>query len=561
MNITHTPPLARRAAATTRASDADLNFVVLTTVVVLTVTTLPYLYGYWSTPPDKQFMGMMLDVPDHLQYFSWMRELTTSHLAANKLTPEANPPIFFNLLWWGLGRLGAVFGLNYAGVYQVLRVLATTLFLLLSYRVCGWYFRDRLQRRTAFLTIVLTSGFGWMLILLKYTVMDGVLLFPLDVYIAEGNTLLGILGYPHFIAAALYIFVFDLFLQGQARNDLRYAVAAGLFALFLGWQHAYDLILIYGVLGAFCLLTWLRDRRFPWRAVWSCVIVGSISVWPALYSTWLTSAHPLWQAVLAQFANAGVYTPNLLHLPILLGPAFLLALYAAIRSNPLQLHGWNDRELFLQGWFWIMFILIYLPTDFQIHMLNGWQVPIAILATRTVFQYIAPFVQKRLLRRWSLSTNALQRGLAVALIVAIVPTNLYLVSWRFMDLARHDYPYYLHTDEVAALGWLEDNIHPDDVVLSSLPLGQYVPAHTGAHAFLAHWAQTVAFYTKSALVNEVYSAETEPARRQAILDQYSVDYVIYGPAERALGSYTFAQESGFVHVYSGPAVQIFAIDN
>ncbi len=68
------------------------------------------------------------------------------------------------------------------------------------------------------------------------------------------------------------------------------------------------------------------------------------------------------------------------------GLPFLLALYTAIRQNPLQLQGVSDNDLFVRGWFWISFVLVYLPVDYQIHMLNGWQVPIAILATRGDFR-------------------------------------------------------------------------------------------------------------------------------------------------------------------------------
>src|SRR5436309_13016887 len=86
---------------------SDWRFVSVTLLVVLALTSLPYLFAYATTPPDKQFMGILLDVPDHVQYFSWMRELSHAPLAANKLTPEPNRAIFFNLLWWGLGHLGA----------------------------------------------------------------------------------------------------------------------------------------------------------------------------------------------------------------------------------------------------------------------------------------------------------------------------------------------------------------------------------------------------------------------------------------------------------------------
>lgn len=538
----------------------EWRFVSIVIIGMLIVTTLPYFYAYLTTPPDKQFMGIMLDVPDHAQYFSWMRELSTANLSANKLTPEPNAPVFFNLLWWGMGRLGRLLNLGFAGMYQILRLVAGTLFLLLAYWVCAWFLEERWMRRVAFLVISFTSGFGWVLIFLKYTLMHGELLHPLDVFIAEGNTFLGILGYSHFIAAALYIFIFYLVWRGQLQEKLRYAVAAGLVAQFLGWQHAYDLALVYGILGGYTLLTFLRDRKLPTYLIKSDLIVGILSFLPALYSVVLTRADPLWKEVLAQFANAGVYTPNLLHLPILLGFAFLLALFTVLKDNPFRLQGLSDKDLFLRSWFWSNFLLIYIPTDFQIHMLNGWQVPIAILAVQGLFRYIKPGVEKILSSRTkSLSSGSIQRLLGLGLIVIILPTNLYLWAWRFVDLSRHDYPYYLHKDEISALNWLDKNASSDSVVLSSLTIGQYIPAMTGTHAFLAHWAQTVDFYGKTDMVNEFYAAGTSDARRQQILAQYWVSYVFYGPAEKALGGYQPDHSNYLKLVFSAPMGKVYAV--
>ncbi len=534
-------------------------FALSATLLVLALTSLPYLFAYWTAPADKQFMGIVLNIPDHMQYFSWFREFMTANLSANKLTPEANQPVFFNLLWWSMGKLGAFFNVGYAVVYQAMRWLSAILFMLLVYRMLSWFFVDTLRRKTAFLLVLLGSGFGWVLVLMKYTVTNGELLWPLDVYVAEPNTFLSILGSPHFVAAALYMFVFDLLLRGQAKASLRYAIYAGLFALFMGWQHAYDLIIVYGVIFAYALLLLLRDRKLPMYVVWSGLIVGIISVWPALYSVMLTSLDPLWEEVLAQFANAGVYTPPLYRLPILLGIPFLLALFTVLRQNPFRLNGVSDNALFIRGWFWISFVLIYLPVDYQIHMLNGWQVPIAILATQGLFDYVAPAMSRWADRRdWRWSAQRGQVLLAALLIAAVIPTNLYLLAWRFVDLRRYDYPYYLHKDEIAAMHWLESRPDGEEIVLASLALGQYVPAETGKHAFLAHWAQTVDFYGKTDMVEAFYSADTPDEERTRIIDDYGVDYVLVGPAERAIGSYAFEGSPRFTSVFATPQITIYA---
>lgn len=535
---------------------SEWGFVGLVVAIVLVLTSLPYVYAVAVTPPDKQFMGIMLDVPDHAQYFSWLRELTTANLAANKMTPEPNQPLFFNLLWWAMGRMGSLLGVDYAFMFQVLRITATLTFLPLAYLICRWFLKERFAARLALLVIAFGGGLGWIWVALKYITGTDVL-YPLDVYVAEPNTFLSVLGYPHFVGAALYMLVFYWVMRGQAEGKLRYAVWAGLFAQFIGWQHAYDLVSIYGVLGAFAFLLLLRDRKLPWYMIKAGLIIGVLSVWPALYSVLLTSLDPVWKGVLAQFANAGVYTPNLLHLPILMGVAFILAVFTLIRDNPLRLRGVDDNELFLRGWFLITFGLVYLPVDYQIHLLNGWQVPAAVLAVSGLLRYGLPWLQARLR---AVQPDRLRTWAAIGLVALVIPTNLYLFAWRFLDLGRTDYPYYLYQAEIEGMRWLEQNAGPTDVVLASLNIGQYVPAMTGAHAYLAHWAQTLDFFTKSAQVERFYSNAMSAAEAREMLTQGGVDYIFAGPAERLIGMPPTELLQGMPVLFQNELVTIYGVN-
>lgn len=535
----------------------EWRFVVAVALGVLALTSLPYLYGWLSAPAGLSFRGMMLDVPDHLQYFSWMRELAAAPLAANKLTPEPNPPIFFNLLWWGLGRAAGWLGLGYAGIFQMLRWAATLLFAVVVYRLAARVFLSTAQRRAAFLLVFFGSGLGWLLVVLKYTLTRGELLFPLDLYTAEGNTFLCILAFPHFVAAALYAVVFDVMLGIGRTRPLRAALIAGLLALFFGWQHAYDLIIVWAVLGTWVLLIALRDRRIPWPLAGGLALVVLISVWPALYSLLLTRWSPIWREVLAQFDNAGVFTPPPWRLPLLLGLPFLLALAVALRDRPWRLKGVSDTDLLVRGWFWVSFLLIYLPVDYQIHMLNGWQIPIAFLATRGLFEWLAPAARRGWGRLRAFPLERVQRGAVALALLLVLPANLYLFTWRFVDLSRHAMPYYLRSDEVSALRWLEAHAQPDDVVFSSLEFGQYVPAETGAHAFLAHWAQTADFYTKQEIVRRFYAGEAS-AEDLGALDAFSVDYVVAGPQEHLLGAFDPASLEGWRPQFEAGEVVIYA---
>ncbi len=535
-------------------SGREWRFVWAVIVGVLVVTSLPYLYGYLSSPPDRQFMGLLLDVPDHGQYLSWWRSFQSAPLVSNKLTPEPNEPVFFNLLWWTLAQVSRFTGLGYAPVYQAFRWAAGALFLWAAYRLVAQLVAGVGRRRLAFLLIAFSSGFGWVLVVLKYTLTKGELLFPLDVFIAEGNSFLCLLGYPHFIQAlALILLTLEFVWRGWTENRMRHTVVAGLLALVLGWTHTYDLLIVYGVTGLFGVLVWIKERRFPTRLFWGGVVMVALSCSGAIYSVILTTIDPLWEEVLAQFANAGVYTPTPPHLVILFGLPLVLAVATWIALVVKK--DWRDETLFVLGWFAAGAALNYIPTDFQVHMLNSWQVPMMILVTLGVCDLVVPFIG----RRWPAARAHVARWATVALLVAVVPTNLYLWAWRFVDLARHDYPYYLYRDDVAAMEWLSAHAAPDQIVLSSETIGQYVPALSGNTAFLAHWAQTVRYYDKGQRVALTYDAATPDSRRAENIAAFGVDYLYHGPAERALGAYDPATTPWLSTVFSSTNVDLYAV--
>jgi hypothetical protein len=532
----------------------EWRFVWLVTVAVLGLTSLPYVYGYLSTPPGKQFMGLALDVPDYGQYLSWWRGFQTAFLVRNTLTPEPNQPLFFNLLWWVLAQISRLTGLDYAPVYQAFRWAAGGFALWAVYRFVALFLAQVRERRTAFLLVALGSGLGWVLVGLKYTLAGGQLLYPLDLYVAEGNLFLCILAYPHFaLALGLILLTLEAVWRGWQAASLKPMVVAGLLAFVLGWTHNYDLLIVYSVAGVFGVLVWAKDRVFPRRFFWGGIVLAVLSVSGAVYAVALTRLDPLWKDVLAQFANAGVYTPPVPQLFILFG----LPLAAAVAAW-LWL-AWRRQvsyeNLFLMGWFVTGGLLTYIPADYQIHMLNSWQVPMVILGVKWLYEVAAPG-----LARWRPAWGNRAAGwLSAALVLAVLPTNAYLWSWRFYDLSRHAYDYYLSNDEVAALDWLRTASPAQDVVLSSLTIGQYVPALGDKTAFLAHWAQTVHFYDKQAQVAHFFAGTASDADRLQLVRQFHVKYVFDGPAERALGAYDPATTPWLEPAFTTPQVAVYRV--
>ncbi|MCS6840221.1 MAG: hypothetical protein NZ699_18545 [Roseiflexus sp.] len=501
----------------------EWRFIAPLIVFILVLTSLPYVYAYTTSPSDKQFVGVLSGIPDQFQYFAWMRDLSRENLAPNRLTSEPNDPAFFNLLWWIAGRIGVVTGLDYAMVFQVIRIFGVIICLSSFYVFLKMIPFARKNIRLSFILFAFGGGLGVIWIIVKFLLSLPEAPFPLDIYTAEPNTLLIMQVFPHFtVALALIIMIFSSFLYSLKTGKYRYAILSGLIGASLGFQHAYDLITIYSVLGLFGLLVWIRGREFPLRIFYSGLITFLLSSPPVFYLSFMVLTDQAWSRKLEQFDNAGVFTPPLYHLPILLGIPLLLALFA---FRPGMLRSRDDGELLIASWFLMHFLLIYLPVDFQIHMLLGWQVPISVLAAAAITKYIVPFVRRQ---RPSLVVPAM----AVIITICVI-TNVYLQAWRFVYLSRYEPPNYISMDEEMALRWLDVHTTRNDVVLAALDFGQFVPARSDARAFLAHWAGTLDFFDKQAMVREVFDPAVSDARRREILSSYGVTYIVARERDQA----------------------------
>ena len=540
-------------------SGVEIKFLCAVGIGLLIVTSVPYLYGYLTAPADQWFSGVIYNVHDTAQYFSWMRESGHALFIENKLTAEPNRPIYLNLHWWIPGRLAAILGLSLSQAYQIFRLVALPLLMVAVYAFCAALFTDRARRRFAFLLCTFTSGLGWIWVVEKQ--FTGTLEFPLDVYTTPGNSFyVMMVSPPQALATALTLFVLFLAFLGLWRKRWRFSLGAGLLALFLGMGHIYDLVTVWAVLGVFGLLVTLRDG-WSWRTFWRLAVVVLISASSALYWGWVSSdANPMWKQALAQYDNLGVFTPDPAHLLILLGLTFIIALTTFDGVVPLRRQ--TDQQLFVKGWFGVTLLLIYLPFRFRIMLLTGYQLPMAVLATWGLFDHVIPWLEERLTGvRWRrlLSRGHLARWGTALFLLAVLPTNLYLLAWRVVDLSQHDYPFYLHRHEVEAIRWLEENTDPDDVVLSSFTIGYYIPGLAGNRAFLSNAVMTMDSYRKQEMVEDFFSPTTSDVEREKMLRQYGVRYVFRGPAERELGTYDLAQSPLFVEVFSSGDVQIYAV--
>lgn len=569
MNLDLSKPSTRPRRLALSGAAADRWLLSAAIIGLLLITALPYLYGSWRAQQSgAHFVGVLINIPDNMQYWSWLRDHREALLIPNRLTSEPNDPALFNLLWLSLGQIERLTGMEESQVYQILRVVGSGAFLISLWWFVGLLLPRRAERWGAWALITLGGGLGWIWVIDKYLNDLPDARFPFQLYVSEPNTFFNILAFPHFLAAsALILAVLGCYRQGERGHGWGwYALATGA-AILLGVQHAYDLIMVYAILGAYTLLRFAQARRILWGPFWGLAAVGLLSLPPAGYFVYITTQNALWREVLDQFSNAGVFTPSPLGLLVLLGLPFIITLIygaALLRGGawrraftPAGSQG-DQADLFLWTWAVVGFGLLYIPTDFQIHMLNPYQVPMGILAVQALAQ-LAQRMRvagpgKRMIGR--LATFPAMVGLIV---IAALPVNLYLLVWQVSEMHKLERPFFISADEAAGLAWLEEHDSERAVVFSGLDFGQYVPALTSHRAALAHWAMTAHFYDRRADAARFFDAAATPAERAAIIERLDARYIVYGREERALGAFDPASDPALRLAFDRPELQIYEV--
>jgi uncharacterized membrane protein YhdT len=530
------------------------------TLALTLLSGLPYAYAYAIAPADRQFMGIVSNIQDWSQYLAWMRWFERGLVIINPLTPEQQQPLFFNAQWWLLAQWTRWTAMRPDLTIQIFRVVCALAFVPVTFAFCARYFQsDRLARWTCFLTIQAVAGFGWLLVAYKQLTRAHDVLFPLSVYVAEPISFQNMVIYPHLLLATILIVgALMAFARALERNSVALAALAGLIALVLGLTHAYDLLIVYSVLGltAVCVV-WSRRGQRDWLfPIAALLILLVISVAPPAYFFRLTSGDPVWSVVLRQYKDAGVFTPNPLLLLVLLGTPMLAAWAALALRTPPSAHAPPVWRVLVRVWFVVNFFLNYIPTDFQIKMLTGWQIPLCIIAVEFALDAL-PGLLKQLRPAFDLAR--LRVGLAGLLVVSCLPHNAYLLIWRMLEIRRVEHAHFLYRDDLGAMRWLSDNAQPNDVVMAGVTVGQYVPGFAGTQAYVAHWAQTVDFVKRRAAVSEFFAAATSDERRRAIVAADCVRFVFHGREERALGAFDPARAGWLERAWMEGPVAVYRV--
>lgn len=519
-----------------RLTLGELRPMVIVAVVVVAVSCLPYIVGYFFTPADRVFGGFVLDAVDSNTYLAKMQQGAQGHWEAVLLhTPEDHPALRLYVFYLALGHLASVLDLPLILVYHAARVACGLILLIGLYIFLSLFLESRRVRWVAYLLAALGSGIGWLIILVAGNpTLGGV--SPLDFWLMEAYVFFTLFLFPQSaLAMALLMGVLGGMVKSFERDGgwwpWLFALGCGLVLAFL---NPYVLVVAGVVLGGYWLAVLISRRRMPWREALAMAALGVLLAPPMAYYALQFNSHPVWRSFLSQDI---VPSPPVWYYLAGYGLVFLLALpgaWSVLRRR-------DERQLMLVVWPIVVLLVSYLPFSGQRRMIFGGMIPLAALAAIGLVTVVVPWIQcSQLSGRLAARGYSHERlgGLVIALVVALSSlSNLVLVAGSSLAAVSGAPDITQPATVEEAISWLGQHSAPHDVILSSYQVGNVIPARIGRRVVWGHWDETAFFDQKKSDVTVFFDGGTPDAKRQDILQRYGVDYLIYGPTEQAMGDF------------------------
>ena len=520
-------------------------------LLIMLITSLPYLYGLSLSTPDRQFGGFILGVEDGHSYLAKMRMgATGGWLFHLPYTPEPHDGAYLFTFYLALGKVSHLFDVSPVLVYHLARVVFGVGLLLTLYYFIASFVEDFLLRRFAFLIAALGSGLGWLLILFGLTPTLGL---PLDFYLPEGFIFLVLLNLPHLALAESLLFIAMLLtLFGWQTNLWSPILWAGLVLLLMALMASFYLTVYVVVFGGVWVIKLVIHRSLsrslrPMLQIITPVLIASPLVF---YQAYVFLTNPIFQIwaqqniILSPPIWHYVFAYGLLIIPAVYGSRLLLT-----HSLPNQPAQPSVKILFLIVWCLVFPILVYLPFNLQRRLVVGVQVPLAILAAVGLST-----LYKNYLRRQE------HRLAHIGTLIIFSLTNLFILVGGFVTLFGRPTPIFQATVEIEAMQWLNQETHRDrEVILALYDSGNLLPAYADVRPFVGHGPETVNSDEKRAQADRFFDGQTNDTWRLDLLRRFDVTYVYYGPKEQTNGAFDPHQVDYLEKIYDEAGVQIFKV--
>jgi len=510
-------------------------------LIIIVITSVPYLLGYSTQGEDWRFTGFVIGVEDGNSYIAKMlRGSEGDWLFISSYSSIQKSGVATYLPYLLLGKLAAGQAQHeqLVVIFQLLRLISIFIAVFASYDFVSVFVKDEEIRKWALALIMLGGGLGWILVITQQKHFLGSV--PLEYISPESFGFLGIVGFPHLIISrALLLWGFVAYLKNQN------GYLAGICWLVMGFFQPLSVAIAWIVIAAHNVAIIIcnilsrtgdesADNLFPREYINKAAHSALISSPILAYTVWAFLTDPYLIGWLDQNL---LPSPHIIHYLIAYGlllPLVYLGSLNLIKSR------WS-QSLLVIGWILIFPILVYLPINSQRRLAEGIWAAI-VVAALAAFNSDRPFN-----RKWK------------TYLMLAFPSSLIIALGAVLTTLEPAKPVFRPQSEVEMYGAFRDIAESGQVVLSSYEISNTIPAWVPVRVVLGHGVESIKKSIVKLDINKIFHIETDEAKRKELLDYYQVDYIILGPDKSEKWTWPQDDISELVLIYNQNDYSVFRV--
>ncbi len=522
----------------------ERRWVVRFAALFMLLTMLPYLLGYFMAGDEWRYSGLLIATEDGNSYIAKMMLGSIGDwLFRTPYTPFEQSGFLAFFPYILLGKLVSPPGAHdqLVALFHGFRILGGGLYIYGSYKFIAQFLQEKRWRKWAVVLVTVGGGLGFLSVMGLGGLWGERL--PLEFYSPETFGFLAVLALPH-LAAGRGMLLWGLSAYLGAREDVtpvRRGLLDGLWWVGLGFMQPLTVVVAWAIVGAhlsggavFCALKrleWKTWRKYLLKAIG----MGVVSMPMVAYTFFSFQFDPFlknWQ------------TQNIITSPpisdYILAFGVTVGLGAAAILRLFRKMEW--RGLLLVVWVLVFPLLAYAPYNLQRRLPEGIWTAFVILALLGVCQW-KPVWQK----------------FGTGLMVVGILSSVILFMGGMVGVTQKSKPLFIPAAEAEIYEALAELAPKGSVVLAEYDVSNAMPAWAPMTTLVGHGPESIRLKEILPRVEKALSPESSDMDRQALLDEFQVDYVVVPKSLDRSGDWNSTTIQGLVSVYQNETWEIYQV--
>ena len=512
---------------------------------------------------------------DYNFYLSRIRQgMEGRFLVTEKYYNLPHPPSLFQIVYLAFGKLGGILGLTPSTVYLFARGIFGFLLLLGIIHFGRRFFEG--EKLVLFFLLAATAGSWPILVKAGPDPIGAGGFYRFATYMGWWSvidSLQRITIMPHILIGQLFLIAFILKFADRKAMSFRSLLIWAVWGNLAGIIFPPTLLIVFAYFAVISALEFLdlssSRQKWPEKAssiklflknTFSARLLFAFSTIPSfLYMSRMFKIMP-WKALVLFDIEHRTGIPYREYL-MALGPVFVLGFIGLVVSLILGARKYYPAVAWITSIILLFLVFEKVPEQSPLRFTEGLiQVPLTLMSVYLLSEIGRSAFKKIIL----ISGYAIvAMGFLVMISMVLWLTDQAVAkrygTWKVPIRAELAYPL---KDFMEAIFYLRDNTEREQVVLSFVTAGNYIPPYAGNYVFIGH-ANTPDEDGKEVEVARFFKGEFEEREAEEFMEKERISFVFYGPQEKAFGeiadlskTYAFLEK-----VYGNAEIIIYRVNS